>query len=186
MIYILVALAGVTGIGKSYYKDRIVEKLGFEKIKIITTRPPRVNEKNNDDKIFVSKDELDKMCDNGEIAYKFELLGVSYAYTKDAVFSNKNTVFEMHYSNIEDWKKICPELQAIYLFPKDINVSKEKLCERHLAPEVQKARLLEIDEHYNRMTKDKELIKKFDYILYNNYDEESENEVIDLVRKLIE
>ncbi len=41
----LLALAGVTGIGKSYYKDKIVEKLGFEKIKIVTTRPPRIGEK---------------------------------------------------------------------------------------------------------------------------------------------
>ena len=31
----LLALAGVTGVGKSYFKDRIVEKLNFEKIKII-------------------------------------------------------------------------------------------------------------------------------------------------------
>lgn len=185
MIYILVALAGITGIGKSYYKDKIVEKLGFEKIKIITTRPPRANEKNNEDKIFVSKDELDKMCDNGEIAYRFELLGVSYAYTKEAVFSSQSTVVEIHYNTIEDWKKICPKLQAIYLFPNDINISKEKLCERHLSPEVQKARLLEIDEHYNIMKTDKELLKKFDYVLYNNYDEKSENELIDLVRKLV-
>ena len=42
----LLALAGVTGVGKSYFKDRIVERLGFEKIKIITTRQIRIGEKN--------------------------------------------------------------------------------------------------------------------------------------------
>lgn len=41
----LLALAGVTGVGKSYFKDRIVERLGFEKIKIITTRKIRDGEK---------------------------------------------------------------------------------------------------------------------------------------------
>ncbi len=54
----LLALAGVTGIGKSYYKDKIVEKLGFEKIKIITTREMRACEKNNEDKLFVTHQEL--------------------------------------------------------------------------------------------------------------------------------
>ena len=28
----LVAIAGITGIGKSYYKNKITEKLGFDKI----------------------------------------------------------------------------------------------------------------------------------------------------------
>lgn len=50
----LIAFAGITGIGKSYYKDKLVEKLGFDKIKIITTRQIRNGEKNNDDKVFVT------------------------------------------------------------------------------------------------------------------------------------
>ena len=62
----LLALAGVTGVGKSYFKDKIVEKLGFEKIKIITTREIRVGEKNNEDKIFVTPTELE---DEGYIDY---------------------------------------------------------------------------------------------------------------------
>ncbi len=39
--YMLIGFAGVTGIGKSHFKDKLVEKLGFEKIKIITTREMR-------------------------------------------------------------------------------------------------------------------------------------------------
>ena len=45
----LLALAGVTGVGKSYFKDKIVENLDFEKIKIITTREIRKGEKNNEE-----------------------------------------------------------------------------------------------------------------------------------------
>ena len=57
----LLALAGVTGVGKSYFKDKIVEKLGFEKIKIITTRQIRIGEKNNEDKIFVLLTKQEKL-----------------------------------------------------------------------------------------------------------------------------
>ena len=110
----LLALAGVTGIGKSYYKDRIVQELGFEKIKIITTREPRIGEKNNDDKIFVSFEQLEKLRASDEIAYEFEMLGNIYAYSKKELFSNRNTVFELHYDTIFDFKKICPNMCAIY------------------------------------------------------------------------
>lgn len=182
----LLALAGVTGIGKSYYKDELVKKLGFEKIKIITTREPRVGEKNNDDKIFVTFEELQTLRDNGEIAYEFDLLGNTYAYTYRALNSDKNTVFELHYDTIFDFKKVCPHLCAIYIFPNDIEVAKNKTRERHLNPQVEKDRLLEIDEHYKRITTDENLRNMFDYTIYNNYDEKSEDKLINLVSKLIQ
>lgn len=182
----LLALAGVTGIGKSYYKDRIVEKLGFEKIKIITTREIREKEKNNEDKIFVTPEELQILRNKNEIAYEFELTGNMYAYSKEALFSSKNTVFELHYDTIFDFKRLCPNLCSIYLMPKDIEIAKEKTRQRHLKPDMEKKRILEIDEHYRRITTDKNLRNMFDYTLYNNYDEKSEEEVINLVSKLVE
>ena len=181
----LLALAGVTGIGKSYYKDRVVEKLGFEKIKIITTRQPREGEKNNEDKIFVTHEELQALRDSGEIAYEFKMLGNIYAYTKKSLFSDTNTVFELHYDTIFDFKRICPHLCAIYLLPKDIEIAKNKTRERHLNPIVEEQRLLEIDEHYKKINTDKNLRNMFDYTLYNDYNKSSEGELINLVSKLM-
>lgn len=181
----LLALAGVTGVGKSYYKDRIVEKLGFEKIKIITTRKIREGEKNNEDKIFVSQEELQKLRDSGQIAYEFEMLGNIYAYTKDSLCGDKNIVFELHYNTIFDFKKVCPHLCAIYLLPDDIEIAKNKMRQRHLDSDTEQKRLLEIDEHYNRITTDENLRNMFDYTMYNHYDKASENELINLVNKLM-
>lgn len=182
----LLALAGVTGVGKSYYKDKLVEKLGFEKVKIITTREPREGEKNNEDKIFVSPKELQNLRDSGKIAFEFDLLGNTYAYTYEALHSNKNTVFEFHYDTIFDFKKVCPHLCVIYFFPRDIEIAKDKTRQRHLAPAVEQARLLEIDEHYQRITTDEKLRSQFDYFLYNDYDQASEKAFLDLVTKLLE
>jgi guanylate kinase len=181
----LLALAGVTGIGKSYYKDKIVETLGFEKIKIITTRAIRDGEKNNSDKIFVTQDELETLRNKGEIAYEFNMLGNTYAYTKDSLFSSKNTVFELHYNTIFDLKKVCPNLCAIYLLPNDIEIPKNKMRDRHLNKETELLRLQEIDEHYKKISTDTNLRNMFDYILYNNYDKSSEDELISLVQTLI-
>ncbi len=181
----LLAIAGVTGVGKSYYKDKIVERLGFEKVKIITTREIRKGEKNNEDKVFVTQEELQNLKNSGKIAYDFEMLGNWYAYTKEELSSNKNMVFELHYDTIYDFKRVCPHLKVLYLFPKDIEIAKQKTRERHLTPEVEQKRLLEIDEHYKRITTDEKLRSMFDYILYNNYDKESEEEIINFVKELM-
>ena len=181
----LLALAGVTGVGKSYFKDKIVEKLGFEKIKIITTREIRNGEKNNEDKIFVTPSELNNLKESNKIAYDFNMLGNIYAYSKDSLFSNKNTVFELHYSTIFNFRNICPNLTSIYILPQDIEMAKEQTKKRHLKPNVEKNRLLEIDEHYNSFIADANLRKQFDYIVYNNYDKESENQIINIVKKLL-
>lgn len=182
----LLAIAGVTGVGKSYYKDEIVKELGFEKIKIITTRGIRKGEKNAEDKIFVSKEELQALENEGKIAYKFNMLGNSYAYSKEELSSKRNTVVELHYSTIFDLKKICPQIKTIYIFPKDINMAKEKVKERKLAPEVEAKRIEEIDEHYKNITTDEKLRNMFDCILYNEYNEKSRQEVIKTVKKMLE
>ena len=186
MFKILLAIAGITGIGKSYYKDKIERELDFNKIKILTTRQKRNNEKNNEDKIFVTEEELLKLEKKGKIAYKFEMLGNWYAYTKEDLFSENNTVFELHYETIYDLKKICPNLKTIYLMPNDINVSKKMLKDRKLDEIVEKQRITEIEEHYNKITTDKDLIKMFDYVIYNNYDKKTDEDVINLVKNIME
>lgn len=181
----LLAIAGVTGVGKSYYKDKIVDELGFEKIKIITTRKIREGEKNAVDKIFVTPEELDKLRKDGQIAYEFEMLGNIYAYSNEELFSKKNTVFEMHYNTIFDFKRICPDIKTIYLFPKEIEIAKENVRKRNLEPQVEAKRIKEIDEHYKTVTENDELRNSFDYILYNEYNDKSKDEVIALVKKLM-
>ncbi len=182
----ILGIAGVTGIGKSYYKDLLVQKLNFEKVKIVTTREPRVGEKNGEDKIFMSETELEELRKQDKIAYEFELLGNTYAYTKEEIFSDRNMVFEMHWTTIYDWKKVCPNLRTLYLLPTDIEIPKAKTRERNLKPEVEKARLLEIDEHYQKITSDETLRNMFDYVTYNQYNEETDQKIIDAVKKMLQ
>ena len=79
----LIGIAGVTGVGKSYYKNKLVDELNFEKVKIITNREIRYGEVNSEDKIFLNKIEIQELRDSGKLAYEFEFLGNTYAYTKE-------------------------------------------------------------------------------------------------------
>lgn len=181
----LLALSGVTGIGKSYFKEKLVEELNFHKVSTIRTRPIRVGEKNGVDGIFITDDELDMLKSQDKIIYDFKVFGGRYAYLKDEIFSNDNMVFEMHYTMIDDWKKIKPDIKTIYILPTDLEVPKQKARQRNLSKEKEIERIKEIDEQYNKFMNDKDLQDKFDYILYNNYDSESEKQILDLVKNLI-
>lgn len=181
----LLALVGVTGVGKSYYKERIVENFNFEKVNTIRTREKRVGEENGKSGLFMTKQELEELKIQGKIAYDFDVFGGTYAYLKDEIFSEKNMVFEMHYTTIADWKKVRPDIKTIYILPKDIEIAKNQTRKRNLSKEKEEERIKEIDEHFSKISTDENLRNMFDYIVYNNYDEESENELLNLVKEML-
>ncbi len=181
----LLALVGITGIGKSYFAEELSQKLGFNKVHTIRTREKRVGEENGKTGYFMTEDELNDLKKQGKIAYDFKVFGGTYGYLKDEIFSDENYVFEMHYTTIYDWKKVRPDIVTIYLLPRDINISIQKIKERNLTEDKEAYRIEEVKEHYNKFMKDKELQKQFDYIVYNNYDEKSTNEIMKLVKKIL-
>lgn len=180
----LLALAGITGVGKTYYMNKISEELEFDKVRTIRTRKRRENEINSTTGLFMNNEELNLLEKQGKLAYSFEVFGSRYAYLKEDIFSTKNMVFEIHYSTIYDWKKIRPDIKTIYIFPKDINVAKRMILDRNLPKDKEEERIIEIGQHYDRMMKDFELREMFDYIVYNNYDNQSEKEIITLVKEI--
>lgn len=181
----LLALVGITGVGKTYYVNKIVEELGFGKVKTIRTRKMRSGEKNGVTGLFMDNEELATLEEQEKIAYSFEVFGGKYAYLKEDIFSKENMVFEMHYTTIYDWKKVIPDIKTIYIFPKDINMAKKKIIERDLPKEKERERILEVEEHYNKMMTNKDLREMFDYIVYNEYNKKSEKEIINLVKKML-
>ena len=101
----LLALVGVTGVGKSYYKDLLVDQLNFKKVNTIRTRKKRPGEESGKAGLFMTSEEIDTLESQGKIAYRFKVFGGEYAYLADEIFSKDDMVFEMHYTTIYDWKK---------------------------------------------------------------------------------
>lgn len=69
--------------------------------------------------------------------------------------------------------------------PANIEEAKLKVKERNLKPEVEKCRIEDIEKHYNLYKTDENFRNMFDYVLYNKYDKESEEKVINLVREML-
>lgn len=179
----IVTLSGITGIGKSFYKNVISDELGFKNMVIVTTRQKRTGEVNGIDKEFVSLEEFEKLKKQGIIKYDFEFLGNRYGYKTDDLDSFENQVTELHYSTIYDFKKnALSKVFSIYLVPANYEDAKMHLKKRGLPKEVEEKRLKEIEEHIKEYSNNEMLQKQFDLVFTNNYDEKSKNELLNILK----
>lgn len=180
----LLALAGVTGVGKTYFTNVISQELNFKKINTIRTREMRPHEVNGKTGIFMSDEELDKEIAKGNIIYDFHVYGNRYAYLKDEILSNEDRVFEMYYTMFEDWEEMVSDLKTIYIFPTDLEKTKEKLKDRMLSKEEEAYRISEMQKQYNTVVNNREILDKYDHIFYNDYTEQATKDLLNIVRKM--
>lgn len=179
----IIAISGITAVGKTYCVNKIKEKYNFRIAKTIRTRNKRNDEKHTP-ALFLSKQEIDKLKKKNELLYSFEVFDNTYAYLRKDMCQDDNIVFEMYYTTIFDWKKLLKNLVTIYIFPKDVSIANMALNNRNISSKEKKLRVDDSYEQLNRMKKDKKLFNMFDYIVYNNYDENLINDVSKIIEKL--
>ncbi len=179
----IVTLSGITGTGKSFFKDAIAKELGFKNLVIVTTRKKRTGEIAGIDKEFVSNEEFDEKVKTSEITANFEFLGAKYGYRKELLESDKNLVTEVHYNRIYDIKRHAQNIFSIYIIPYDVKRAKKELKNRNLSKDAEEARLQEIDEHIKEYSQNEDLRKQFDYEFINDYTEGSKNKLIEIIKQ---
>lgn len=181
----IVILSGITGAGKSYLKKHIINKLNFKNIVIVTTRAIRENEVDGIDKHFVTDSEFEKLKAEGEISVCFEFLGNKYGYFTKDLKDTVNSITELHYNTIDDFKKCAKNVISIYIKP-NVDMAKKQLHLRNLPKSVEKFRLKEIKEQLKEIETNTNLRNKFDYIISNDYTENSLENATNLIKTLAE
>ncbi len=134
---------------------------------------------------FWSNEKLDFEIKKGNIAIEFNEFGGRYAYLKSEVFSEKNHVFEMHYTHLDRWKDIKNNLVSIYILPRNIDNAIYNVEKRNLNKEKEKFRINEIYEQYNSFCNDELLRDKFDYIIYNDFNDDSIEEIMLIIERIL-
>ena len=178
----IITLSGVTGCGKSYYKNYLVNKFNFENMVIHTTRKPRIDEIDGIDKFFVDKNQFRKLEQDGEFFATYEFLGEYYGYSKKYLSENIHSVTELHYEWIEDFKKNSKDICSIYIFPIKLELAKNALKERNFQKEVEEIRLKEIDKHFYNINNNKKILSNFDYKIYNDYTPNTDMKIDDILK----
>lgn len=181
----IVILSGITGAGKSYLKKHIINKLNFKNIVIVTTRAIRENEVEGIDKHFVTDEQFEIMKQTGEISVCFEFLGNKYGYYTKDLKDTANSITELHYNTIDDFKKCAKDVISIYIKP-NVSMAKKQLKLRNLPRAVERFRLKEIKEQLKEIETNTNLRNKFDYIISNDYTEESLENATNLIKSIAE
>ncbi len=174
----IVTLSGITGTGKSFFKNVIVQEIGFKNLVIVTTREKRKNEIKGIDKQFVTNEEFEELKAKQEIAVDFQFLEEKYAYKKEDLKSSKNQVTELHYSTIYQFKRNTKDVFSIYILPFDFERAKLELRKRELPKDVEEKRIQEMKEQIEEFSKNKELQQQFDYVFINDYTENSKEKLL--------
>ena len=181
----IITLSGITGSGKSYYKNFIVENVKAENIVIYTTRKKREKEINGVDKNFVTQKQYEELEKKQEFFASYDFLGEKYGYGKKYINENKLSVTELHYEWIKEFKEKAGNVYSIYIIPKSIEEAQEQLKKRNLPKEIEEKILKEIEEHILKIKNNQDLKNQFDITFYNDYTTKSDENMRKLLNKII-
>lgn len=172
----LILIIGPTCSGKTVITNYILQnrKNTFRAISY-TTRSPRVNEKNNIDYFFVSKDKFNDMINNNEFIEYTEVHGNLYGTTKDSfnlVNENKDVIKIIDYKGALKIIDLGIKCISIFLCPRNKDIAIKRIKERGDKDVI--SRLKSFDD---------EILHKndFDYLIYNDDSED----IVSLADKII-
>jgi len=131
-----------------------------------TTRPPRPDEKNGADYIFLNEDEFRKKIEAGAFVEYAEVYNHHYGTLKEMIDRNlkeeKITLFDLDYNGAKNLKRSYSQAVTIFLMPPSLEVLKKRLVSRGTdSPEVQQGR-------FQEALKEVSLWSNYDYVVTND------------------
>lgn len=89
----VVGISGPSGAGKDYLSKQMIEKLGLERVAMVTTRPARPE---GEEKNCISQDEYNKLLEDGKLVGDHENKGYRYAYNIEDLTKVSNAIIELN------------------------------------------------------------------------------------------
>jgi len=163
----LIVISAPSGAGKTTICNQLLNRNENFRISVsATTRPPRPNEKNGVDYIFVSEEEFREKVDNREFLEYESVHGYYYGTLRSQVNELINqgyyVIFDIDVNGALSLKKRYPEAILIFLKPPSIEELKRRLIERKSDDPV------EIQKRLTRLPEEYEKSEHFDYIVVND------------------
>lgn len=143
----LFVFAAPSGAGKTTLVHAIVTKHPELRFSIsYTTRKPRINEANEVDYLFVSKDEFMRLRDEGEMLEYAEVFDNYYATSRSQVerhlADNRSVVLEIDWQGARQVRESMPECVTVFILPPSLEELERRLRNRRTdSPQVIERRL---------------------------------------------
>lgn len=166
----LVILSGVAGAGKDTIKKELIKRMdNVESLPSFTSRPKRDGDVEGGTYYFVSKEEFEKMIENGEF-YEYNLhhnhyYGTSRKLMNEKISNGKIIVKDIDVNGTDNLIKLLGnDTKVVTIF---LKVPKEELKQR-LENRIDKPSPQEIILRLNRFDYEESRINLYDYVIRNN------------------
>lgn len=124
----IIGLVGISGVGKTYMKNKILESRdNCKSLVAITTRGCRTTEKNGKDKYFLSEEEFETEIENIDVIT--QMYGARYGFWKKDLSANNIQIVELYYKDIPKMKKY--NVKTILIIPSNIKDTFAVLLNRY-------------------------------------------------------
>lgn len=133
---LLIVVSGFSGVGKGTLTKELLKRYPEEYALSVsvTSRKPRVGEENGREYFFKTREEFEKMIENGELVeyacYNGNYYGTPAAYVQKQLENGKNVILEIEVQGGMQIKKLFPETMLLYIMPPSAQVLAERLMGR--------------------------------------------------------
>ena len=165
---LLIIISGPSGVGKgtirSYFMNDESLKLAYSIS--MTTRSPRVGEKDGVDYIFTTKEAFEEAIKNGELLEWAEFVGNYYGTTMEEVEKlrneGKNVLLEIEVQGATQVREKCPDALTIFIIPPNMEELEKRIRGRRSEPEEI------VQQRLAKASKEMKMMDNYKYIVCND------------------
>lgn len=164
---ILIVVSGFSGAGKGTIMKELIQRYEQYALSVsVTTRGKRVGETEGKDYFFRTREEFERMIEEGALieyaCYVNNYYGTPKDYVEEQLSRGRDVILEIEIQGARKIKKQFPYAVLLFVTAKNAQVLKERLAKRGTeTPEVIRQRL-------RRAVEESEGIEEYDYLVVND------------------
>lgn len=165
---LLIVLSGPSGVGKGTVRKELFKQpnTNYEYSISVTTRKPREGEVDGVDYFFKTREEFEKMIEEGKLLEYAEFVGNYYGtpldYVNETLDAGRDVFLEIEVQGAAQIRQKMPEALFIFLAPPSLSELERRLIERGTESEEI------ISKRIETAKMELEMMKLYDYVVEND------------------
>ena len=178
---LLFVVSGPSGTGKGTICKKMVEMNDAIKLSVsATTRQPRLGEKEGISYYFKTREEFEKMVENGEFLEHAMIYDNYYGTPKQAIVdqldAGVDVILEIEMQGARQIREVCPDAVFVFILPPSLDELKHRIVGRGTETKEQ------IEKRFNSAYNEIKLLGDYDYFIFNNIVDKSAEEIFEIIK----